>query len=248
MFNNFNIKIPPGQKVGIVGFSGAGKSTFANLIMGFYQPDSGEILINDKPLTSFSLETLHSNIAMIPQEPILFNRTIKENISYGRPTASDDEIVKASKLAHCHEFITVLKDGYNAFVGERGVKLSGGQRQRIAIARAMLINTPIMILDEATSSLDSVTEKLIQDGLKKLMGRKTVIIIAHRLSTLVDMDRILVFNDGEIVEDGNLQALISQNGCFKKLWNLQADGLLPATKNGSSEIEWKANLLLANPV
>ncbi|CAN7950677.1 unnamed protein product, partial [Ixodes hexagonus] len=155
---------------------------------------------------------------MIPQDPSLFHRSLMENIRYGKLEASDEEVIQAAKRAHCHDFIMMLEEGYNTLVGERGIKLSGGQRQRIAIARAMLKNAPILLLDEATSSLDTITEKLIHDSLSKLMEGKTTIIIAHRLSTLTNVDRILVFDNGKIIEDGSQQELLSQNGHFAKLW------------------------------
>lgn len=164
---------------------------------------------------------------MIPQEPALFHRTLMENIRYGRLEASDEEIIRAAKLAHCHEFIEKIDEGYEALVGERGIKLSGGQRQRIAIARAILKNAPILILDEATSSLDSVTEKMIQQSLNELMRERTTIVIAHRLSTLANMDKILVFHDGKIIEQGTKESLLQANGHFAKLWNMQTDGFLP---------------------
>lgn len=227
VFSHLNLTIPGGQKIGLVGFSGSGKSTFVNLILRFYDIQAGKILIDHHNIADMTQDSLRSQIAMIPQDPMLFHRTLMENIRYGREDASDEEVIEASKLAHCHEFIDKLDDKYHALVGERGIKLSGGQRQRIAIARAVLKNAPILILDEATSSLDSVTEKLIQESLHQLMQNKTTIVIAHRLSTLSDMDRILVFHQGKIVEDGTKQALLANGGHFQKLWNMQTDGYLP---------------------
>jgi ATP-binding cassette subfamily B protein len=227
VFKHLSITIPVGQKVGLVGFSGSGKSTFVNLILRFYDIQSGVIKIDDQNIAAVTQDSLRSQIAMIPQDPALFHRTLLENIRYGRLNASDDETIAASKLAHCHEFIEQLDEGYASLVGERGIKLSGGQRQRIAIARAILKNAPILILDEATSSLDSVTEKLIQDSLHTLMKSKTTIVVAHRLSTLADMDRILVFDKGQIIEDGTIESLLKANGHFAMLWNMQTDGYLP---------------------
>ncbi|CAN5257003.1 ABC transporter ATP-binding protein [soil metagenome] len=203
VFQDLNVCIPAGQKVGLVGFSGSGKSTFVNLILRFYDLQAGKILIDGTEIASVTQDSLRTLIAIIPQDPALFHRSLMDNIRYGRLEASDEEVLQASKLAHCHEFIEKLDEGYDALVGERGVKLSGGQRQRIAIARAILKNAPILILDEATSALDSVTEKLIQESLHSLMQGRTTIAIAHRLSTLADMDRILVFDKGEIIEEGN---------------------------------------------
>lgn len=227
VFQNLNVVIPPQQKVGLVGFSGSGKSSFVNLILRFYDLDSGRIVIDEQNIAEVTQASLRAQIAMIPQDPALFHRSLMENIRYGRLDASDEEVITAAKLAHCHEFIEKLDAGYHSLVGERGVKLSGGQRQRIAIARAVLKNAPILILDEATSSLDSVTEKLIQDSLRVLMQNKTTIVIAHRLSTLATMDRILVFDHGQIIEDGNKESLLNNNGHFAMLWNMQTNGFLP---------------------
>lgn len=227
VFNHLNITIPGGQKIGLVGFSGSGKSTFVNLILRFYDIQSGHILIDHQDISDITQDSLRSQIAMIPQEPALFHRTLMENIRYGRLEASDEEVIQASKLAHCHEFIEKLDENYHALVGERGVKLSGGQRQRIAIARAMLKNAPILILDEATSSLDSVTEKLIQESLHTLMQGRTTIVVAHRLSTLANMDKILVFHKGNIIEAGTKEHLLDIKGHFAKLWNMQTEGFLP---------------------
>ena len=228
VFSQLNINIPAGQKVGLVGFSGSGKSTFVNLILRFYDIQSGKILIDGENIADVTQESLRKNIAMIPQDPALFHRTLMENIRYGRVDATEEEVIHASKLAHCHDFIEKLEDGYHSMVGERGIKLSGGQRQRIAIARAMLKNAPILILDEATSSLDSVTEKLIQESLRHLMHGKTTLVIAHRLSTLNNMDRLLVFSQGEIIEDGTQAELLEKSTShFAQLWNMQMNGFLP---------------------
>ena len=226
VFTDKSITIAPGQKVGLVGFSGGGKSTFVNLILRFFDIDSGQILIDGQDIKKVLQESLRSQIAMIPQDPVLFHRSLMENIRYGRLEASDDEVVACSERAHCHEFIVKLKEGYNSLVGERGVKLSGGQRQRIAIARAMLKNSRLLILDEATSSLDSVTEEYIQQSLATLMQGRTTIVVAHRLSTLYHMDRILVFHEGRIIEDGAHNELIELNDHYTKLWSMQARGFL----------------------
>lgn len=227
IFKNFNLVIPGGQKIGLVSFSGSGKSTFVNLILRFYDVQSGAILIDGHDIAGVTQESLRSKIAMIPQDPSLFHRTLMENIRYGRLDATDEEVIKASKLAHCHEFIEQMEDGYQSMVGERGVKLSGGQRQRISIARAILKNAPILILDEATSSLDSVTEKLIQESLQQVMKARTTIVVAHRLSTLSTMDRIVVFHKGKVIEEGTKNDLLKAEGHFAMLWNMQTDGFLP---------------------
>jgi len=230
VFNQLSVSIPAGQKVGLVGFSGSGKSTFVNVILRFYDIQGGEILIDGQNNKAVTGASLRQSIAMIPQDPSLFHRTLMENIHYGREDASDEEVIQAAKLAHCHEFIEQLDEKYQSLVGERGVKLSGGQRQRIAIARAILKNAPILILDEATSSLDSVTEKIIQQSLDALMKNRTTLVIAHRLSTLLHIDRILVFHQGNIIEDGPITELLNQNGHFAHLWSLQANGFLPENK------------------
>jgi ATP-binding cassette subfamily B protein len=230
LFGNKSVIIEAGQKVGLVGYSGSGKSTFVNLIIRLFDVNSGQILIDGQNIAQVTQESLRSVIGFIPQDPILFHRSIKENIRYGKIDACDDDIYNAAKQAYAHDFIMNMSEGYDSTVGERGVKLSGGQRQRIAIARAFLKNAPILILDEATSSLDSVTERLIQGSLYQLMEGKTTIVIAHRLSTLLHMDRILVFNRGEIIQDSTHQELISRKGLYKSLWDAQANGFLPSNK------------------
>lgn len=227
VFDLLSVTIPAGQKVGLVGFSGSGKSTFVNLILRFYDIQSGAILIDEQNISTVTGHSLRQHIGMIPQDPSLFHRSLMDNIRYGREEASDEEVIQAAKLAHCHEFIEQLDEKYQSLVGERGIKLSGGQRQRIAIARAILKNAPILILDEATSSLDSVTEKLIQISLDQLMQNRTTIVVAHRLSTLMHMDRILVFDQGKIIEDGTISELLQNHGHFAHLWNMQANGFLP---------------------
>ena len=226
LFCDKNITIKSGQKIGLVGQSGGGKTTFVNLILRLFDVEQGRILIDGQNISSISQNSLRASIGVIPQDPSLFHRTLLQNISYGCENASEPEIIAAAKKAHAHEFIETLPESYNSLVGERGVKLSGGQRQRIAIARAFLKNAPILILDEATSQLDSINENLIQESLVNLMEQKTTIVIAHRLSTLQHMDRILVFDSGKIVEDGSHQELLALNGFYQKLWEAQVGGFL----------------------
>lgn len=227
LFEDKTIMLKAGQKVGLVGFSGSGKTTFVNLILRYYDVQGGKILIDGQDISKVTQISLREQISMIPQDPSLFHRSIMENIRYGRLEATDEEVIEASKKAHCHEFIMKMPEKYASPVGDRGVKLSGGQRQRIAIARAILKNAPILILDEATSALDSVTEREIQEGLEHLMKENTTIVIAHRLSTLSGMDRILVFKDGKIVEDGTHQELLLSGGHYARMWEMQAGGFLP---------------------
>lgn len=227
LFENKTVTIQPGQKVGLVGYSGGGKTTFVNLILRLFDVTSGHILIDGQDIQEVTQDSLRANIGVIPQDPSLFHRSLMENIRYGHLDAPDAEVFKAAKKAYAHEFIEQLPRGYNSLVGERGVKLSGGQRQRIAIARVILKNAPILLMDEATSQLDSVTESFIQDVLWKLMKSKTTIVIAHRLSTLLHMDRILVFDRGKIIEDGTHKELLAQNGHYKTLWDTQVGGFLP---------------------
>lgn len=227
VFQGLNLTIESGQRVGLVGFSGSGKSTFVNLILRHFEPQKGQILIDGQDILQATQDSLHEQVSLIPQDPSLFHRSLRENIGYGRLDASMAEIAEAARLAHADAFIDAMPQGYESLVGERGVKLSGGQRQRIAIARVMLKDAPILILDEATSSLDSVTEKTIQENLDRVMGRKTVIAIAHRLSTIAHLDRILVFDQGRIVEDGSHQELLDKQGCYYRLWTMQAGGFLP---------------------
>jgi len=231
LFDDNSIVIPAGQKVGLVGHSGSGKSTFINLLLRFYDVESGEILIDGQNIKEVSLDSLHDAITLIPQEPVLFHRNLVENISYGNkenlsPDALLEKVIDSAKSASAHGFINKMSNGYKSYVGERGVKLSGGQRQRIAIARAFFKNSSVLVLDEATSQLDSVTENMIQESLQNLMKHKTTLVIAHRLSTLQKMDRILVFNHGKIVEDGSHDELIALNGYYKRLWSAQVDGVL----------------------
>ncbi|MGE0198537.1 MAG: ABC transporter ATP-binding protein [Simkaniaceae bacterium] len=227
LFTNKHAHIQGGEKVGLVGFTGAGKSTFINLILRFFPLHQGRILIDGQEIAEVTLESLRRQIALIPQDPILFHRTLRENISYGKPEATEHAILLAAKLAHCDEFIRNIPGGYEAKVGERGTKLSGGEKQRIAIARALLVDAPILILDEATSSLDSITENYIQDSLETLMQNRTTLVIAHRLSTLSRMDRILVFDEGKIVEEGSHKMLMDKKGLYFKMWSMQVGGFLP---------------------
>ncbi|MFT5133352.1 MAG: ATP-binding cassette subfamily B protein [Gammaproteobacteria bacterium] len=231
IFEKLNFEIHPGEKVGLVGFSGSGKSTIMNLILRLFEPQAGSILVDGQDIQTVAQESLRGSISMIPQDPMLFHRTLMENIRYGRLDATDDEVIEAAKKSHAHEFIMDTDNGYESLVGERGVKLSGGQRQRVALARAILKNAPILLLDEATSSLDSVTEKYIQDSLAYLMQEKTVIVIAHRLSTLAHLDRILVFDKGQLIEEGTHNELLALLGHYEKLWSMQAGGFLPEAES-----------------
>jgi ATP-binding cassette subfamily B protein len=226
IFSQFNLTIQPGQRVGLVGPSGAGKSTFVSLLLRQHDVTNGAILIDGQPIHEVTQDSLRANIAVVPQEPALFHRTIRENIAYGKPDATDEEIQEVAKKAFAHDFIMELPEQYHTLVGERGVKLSGGQKQRIAIARAMLKDAPILILDEATSALDSESEAVIQKALHLLMQGKTVIAIAHRLSTLREMDRIIVLEQGQIIEDGSHEALLQYHGTYAKLWDHQAGGFV----------------------
>jgi ATP-binding cassette subfamily B protein len=226
LFNDLNLKIKPGEKVGLVGPSGSGKTTITQLLLRFIDVESGAILIDGQNIANIRQTDLRSHIAYVSQEPILFHRTLAENISYGDQTANQKVVEGVAKMANAHSFIIQLPLKYNTLVGERGVKLSGGQRQRIAIARAMLKNAPILVLDEATSALDSESEALIQDALWKLMEGRTAIVIAHRLSTIQKMDRIIVLDDGKVVEQGSHKELLAKNGTYAKLWARQSGGFM----------------------
>ncbi|OTG87471.1 hypothetical protein B9T31_02915 [Acinetobacter sp. ANC 4558] len=227
IFDQFNLKIKAGEKVGLVGFSGSGKSTFINLIMRMYDVKSGAILIDNQDIKEVTLNSLHQVISYIPQDSSLFHRSLAENIRYGRLNATQAEIETVAKQACAHEFISQLDQGYSTIAGERGVNLSGGQRQRIAIARALINEAPILIMDEATASLDSLTESEIQKALIPLMEDRTCIVIAHRLSTVANLDRIIYLKDGQVIEDGSPQELLSnQHGAFKYLWDNQSKGML----------------------
>jgi ATP-binding cassette subfamily B protein len=227
LLTDFNLAIGGGEKVALVGPSGAGKSTITRLMLRFYDVTGGRVSVDGQDVRDVTQESLRNAVAFVPQEPILFHRTLMENIRYGRRDATDEEVVEAAKQAHCYDFIMASPKKFDTFVGERGIKLSGGERQRVAIARAILKNAPILILDEATSSLDSESEMLIQDALAKLMEKKTVVAIAHRLSTVMKMDRIIVVEGGKIAMTGTHAELLShEGGLYKKLWEIQAGGFI----------------------
>lgn len=226
VFDNLNLKIQAREKIGLMGPSGAGKSTLVSLLLRLFELQGGSIEIDGQNIARVTQDSLRANISVIPQDTSLFHRSLIDNIRYGRLDASDDEVIRAARKACAHDFIKDLPDGYNTMVGERGVKLSGGQRQRIAIARAILKDAPILILDEATSALDSESEKYIQESLTDLMEGKTVIAIAHRLSTIAHLDRLIVMQEGTIVEDGAHSDLIAQKGLYAKLWSMQSGGFL----------------------
>lgn len=225
VFTNLSLAIPAGQKIGLVGESGAGKSTFVKLLLRFVEPEMGTITLDGRNIAQMRQDDVRAAIAYVPQEPLLFHRTIRDNILYGNPNATEEELHEVARRAHALDFITAFPEGFDTVVGERGVKLSGGQKQRLMIARAMLKDAPILVLDEATSALDSHAEKLIQDALKNLMDGRTTIVIAHRLSTLKQMDRIVVFEGGAIREDGTHDALRTQGGIYDTLWRYQSDRL-----------------------
>lgn len=235
ILSRFNLGLPGKQKVALVGPSGAGKSTITKLLLRLYDLPMGEIAIDGQDISTVTQDSLRDAISFVPQEPILFHRTLMENIRYGRRGASDEEVIEAARKAHCHEFIGRLPLKYQTFVGERGIKLSGGERQRVAIARAILKDSPILVLDEATSSLDSESEMLIQDALATLMQNKTVLVIAHRLSTIMKMDRIIVLDGGAVVADGTHEELLKEGGLYHKLWSIQAGGFI--ADDGETTVE-----------
>ena len=227
LFHDFSLEIKPGEKIGLVGASGSGKTTLTKLLLRFADIDSGKITIDGQDISEVTQASLRAKIAYVPQEPLLFHRSVRENIAYGRPDATDAEIEEAAKKAGAYDFIVGLKDGFDTMVGERGIKLSGGQRQRVAIARAILKYAPILVLDEATSALDSESEASIQKSLETLMENRTSIVIAHRLSTIAKLDRIIVLKDGKIVEDGSHDELINKKrGVYAKLWARQSGGFI----------------------
>ena len=226
VFPNLTLHIKPGEKIGLVGPSGGGKSTLTRLLLRFEDINGGSITIDDQNIADVTQSSLREMISYVPQEPLLFHRTIRENIAYGKPRAILETVKRAAKQAHAHEFIEKLPQGYETIVGERGVKLSGGQRQRIAIARAILKDAPLLILDEATSALDSESEVLIQDALWQLMQKRTTIVIAHRLSTIQKMDRIIVLDDGKITEEGTHRQLLKHKGLYAQLWAHQSGGFI----------------------
>jgi ATP-binding cassette, subfamily B, bacterial len=236
---DFELYIPPGQRVGLVGPSGAGKTTLMGLLLRMHDVTGGAIRIDGTDIRTVTQESLRGSIGLIPQDTNLFHRSLLENIRYGRPGATDEEVIAAAKRAHAHEFIAELEHGYDTLVGERGIKISGGQRQRIAIARAILRDAPILLLDEATSALDSHSEQKIQEAMKEAMAGKTVIAIAHRLSTVMDMDRLIVLDRGVIVADGSHAGLLLQGGLYAELWRKQSGGFNPVARqeerqNGSA--------------
>ena len=227
LFNNLNLSIKPNEKVGLVGLSGSGKSTLIKLILRSYNLNKGKILISNQDISKTTLFSLHQNISLISQEPCLFNRSIMDNLKFANKNATFDDIINACKLAHIHDTIEKMPLSYDSIIGERGVKLSGGERQRISIAQSILKNTPILILDEATSALDSDSELAIEKALSNIMKNKTVIAIAHRLSTLKNMDRIIVLNNGKIIEEGTIKELLkNKDGTFYHLYKLQTEGYL----------------------
>ncbi|MDY6944532.1 MAG: ABC transporter ATP-binding protein [Pseudomonadota bacterium] len=229
LYRDLNVRIAPGERIGLVGHSGSGKTTFVKLIQRLYDVTEGRVLIDAQDVAHATQQSLRSQIAIVQQEPILFHRSLAENISYARPEATMEEIERAARLANAHDFIVRLARGYQTLVGERGVKLSGGERQRVALARAFLADAPILILDEATSSLDSESEALIQQAMDRLMSGRTSIVIAHRLSTVRAMDRILVFEHGRIVEEGSHEALLRRaHGHYRRLFERQSGGIVGA--------------------
>jgi ATP-binding cassette subfamily B multidrug efflux pump len=236
LISDLSLDIKPGQKIGLVGRSGAGKTTLVNLLLRFHDLEGGRILIDGQDISTVTQESLRSAISVVTQDTSLLHRSVRDNIAYGRPESTEPEIIEAAKRAHAHEFILGLEDwqgrrGYDAHVGERGVKLSGGQRQRVAIARVILKDAPILILDEATSALDSEVEAAIQESLVGLMTGKTVIAIAHRLSTIARMDRLLVMDKGRVIQSGSHAELLSRGGLYADLWSHQSGGFIDAGEN-----------------
>jgi ATP-binding cassette subfamily B protein len=235
-----SLTVNPGEKIGIVGASGAGKSTLVSLLLRLYDTESGRILIDGIDVRTVTQESLRRQIGMVTQETAMFNRSARENIKYGKPDATDEEMFAAARAAEAHEFILGLKDhhgriGYEAFLGERGVKLSGGQRQRIALARAFLKDAPILVLDEATSALDSEVEASVQNALARVMQGKTVLAIAHRLSTIAETDRIIVLDEGKIVEQGSHSQLLGLGGLYARYWNRQSGGFIGVDEKEAAE-------------
>jgi ABC-type multidrug transport system fused ATPase/permease subunit len=240
VLQNISLHARPGEMVALVGPTGAGKSTLVNLLPAFYEASSGKILVDGQDINSISLESLRSHISVVSQEAFLFNGTVRENILYGRLNATEEELIAASRAANCHDFITKLPYGYDSRVGERGVKLSVGEKQRVSIARALLKNAPILILDEATASVDTATEKLIQEALERLMANRTSFVIAHRLSTIRNADQILVLRHGQIVERGTHEELMAENGLYAKLARIQGTTFI---EEGFERLEGEVKLV-----
>ncbi|QDY71442.1 ABC transporter ATP-binding protein [Qingshengfaniella alkalisoli] len=239
---DIDLHIARGEKLGIVGASGAGKSTLVALLLRLYDPEKGQVTVSEQDLRGLTQESLRRSVGMVTQETAMFNRSTRENILYGRPDATEEEMIEAAERAEAHDFILQLEDhkgrkGYDAHLGERGVRLSGGQRQRIALARAILKNAPILVLDEATSALDSEVEASIQEALERVMEGKTVLAIAHRLSTLAQMDRIIVLDDGRVVEEGTHQQLLEQRGLYARYWQRQSGGFICADDESAEAAE-----------
>jgi len=226
LFDKFSLIVNPGEQIGLIGKSGSGKTSLTRILLRFSEVDEGKILIDGQNICDITQADLHNAIAYVPQEPMLFHRSLRENIAYGKPEASDEEIRHAAEQANALDFIDTLPEGFNTIVGERGIKLSGGQRQRVAIARAILKDAPILVLDEATSALDSENEKLIQSALTKLMVGRTSIVIAHRLSTIAKLNRIVVLDEGKIIEQGSHSELLKSGGIYSKLWSHQSGGFI----------------------
>jgi ATP-binding cassette subfamily B protein len=226
LFRDFDLVIEPGQRVGLVGSSGSGKTTLSKLVLRFIDINGGQILIDGQDISQVAQADLRQQITYVPQEPLLFHRSITDNIAYGQLDAEFEDIAAAAEMSRASDFIDDLPLGYDTLVGERGTKLSGGQRQRIALARAFLKRTPLLILDEATSALDSHSEALIQQALAELMQGQTAIVIAHRLSTVAGLDRIVVLEEGAVIEDGSHEALLEQDGVYASLWARQSGGFI----------------------
>jgi ATP-binding cassette subfamily B protein/subfamily B ATP-binding cassette protein MsbA len=242
VLRNISLQALPGKMIALVGPTGAGKSTLVNLLPAFYEIASGKITIDGQDISTVTLDSLRSQISIVSQEPFLFNGTVRENILYGKLDAAEEELVEASRAANCHDFIARLPQGYDSRVGERGVKLSVGEKQRVSIARALLKNAPILILDEATASVDTATEKLIQEALERLMANRTSFVIAHRLSTIRNADQILVLRHGQIIECGNHDELVARDGLYARLARIQNTTFIEESfeKLAESEDEFSA--------
>ncbi|KKQ70644.1 MAG: hypothetical protein UT33_C0014G0013 [Candidatus Peregrinibacteria bacterium GW2011_GWC2_39_14] len=248
IMNDLSFEVKPGEKIALIGPSGGGKSTIVKLLLRLYNLKKGDIFIDGQNIADVTQDSLRQAIALVPQDPILFHRTLMDNIRYGKRNATEAEVIEAAKLAHAHEFVSKFKAGYESFVGERGIKLSGGERQRVAIARAILANPKILILDEATSQLDSESELFIKEALKVLMAGKTSFVIAHRLSTIMQMDRIFVIENGRIAEQGTHKTLLEKDGgIYKKLWDLQVNGFIKQIEEGEEECDENKSIITQKP-